>query len=181
MTLKKNLPLTAHQLKKMMPYARLTKIELFLEPLNLAMEKYQINTPLRIAAFLAQITHESGSLNYVKELASGRAYEWRRDLGNTVSGDGPRFKGRGLIQITGRSNYKACGEALGLDLLTWPERLEEPLAACLSAAWFWHSHGLNELADVEEFDAITKRINGGYRGKIERDTFYEANKKFLGV
>ena len=96
----------------------------FCEPLNNAMEKYSINTLLREAAFLAQVGHESGRLFYVKEIASGKAYEGRKDLGNTKVGDGVKFKGRGLIQITGRTNYKQCGTDLKLDLLTHPELLE---------------------------------------------------------
>src|SRR5258707_58804 len=116
----------------------------FLTPLRDAMREFSIDaSPEREAAFLAQIAHESGELRYVHEIASGEAYEGRHDLGNTEAGDGVRFKGRGLIQVTGRANYAACGLALDLPLLFHPELLESPDNACRSAAWFWDKHGLN--------------------------------------
>lgn len=163
--------MTKSELLAIMPYAK-ARAETFLEPLNMAMDEFSINTPARQAAFLAQIGHESGQLRYVKELASGSAYEGRKDLGNTQQGDGVRFKGRGLIQITGRANYLKCGEALGLDLLEKPELLEQPINACRSAGWFWKSRGLNELADSREFLRITKRINGGTNGLEDRQALY---------
>ena len=170
--------MTLDELKVIMPFVGKRGI-IFLEPLNSTMAAYNIGTPLRQAAFLAQLAHESGSLRYVKELASGEAYEGRLDLGNTEEGDGVKYKGRGLIQITGRSNYQACGSALGLDLLNHPELLEQPLQACLSAGWFWQSHGLNELADNKEFKKITKRINGGYNGYEDRLKYYNIALKVL--
>lgn len=151
----------------------------FLEPLNDAMQEFCINSPIRQAAFLAQIAHESGSLRYVKELATGSAYENRADLGNVKAGDGPRYKGRGLIQITGRRNYRAAGAALDLDCEINPHLLEQHRNACRSAAWFWQSHGLNELADAEKFESITSRINGGLNGLADRLAFYAAAKKVL--
>lgn len=149
-------------LKKAIPAATWANIDKFLSPLNQAMEDHNINTPMRIAHFLAQIAWESGSLKYVEEIASGAAYEGRKDLGNTEPGDGVRFKGRGLIQITGRANYKKYGDSLGLDFThDWKWRLmAEPFYAADSAAWFWETHGLNELADKDEFTKITKIING---------------------
>lgn len=149
-------------LKKAIPAATWANIDKFLSPLNQAMEDHNINTPMRIAHFLAQIAWESGSLKYVEEIASGSAYEGRKDLGNTEPGDGVRFKGRGLIQITGRANYKKYGDSLGLDFThDWKWRLvAEPFYAADSAAWFWETHGLNELADKDEFTKITKIING---------------------
>lgn len=149
-------------LKKAIPAATWANIDKFLSPLNQAMEDHNINTPMRIAHFLAQIAWESGSLKYVEEIASGSAYEGRKDLGNTEPGDGVRFKGRGLIQITGRANYKKYGDSLRLDFThDWKWRLvAEPFYAADSAAWFWETHGLNELADKDEFTKITKIING---------------------
>lgn len=149
-------------LKKAIPAATWANIDKFLSPLNQAMEDHNINTPMRIAHFLAQIAWESGSLKYVEEIASGAAYEGRKDLGNTEPGDGVRFKGRGLIQITGRANYKKYGDSLGLDFThDWKWRLvAEPFYAADSAAWFWETHELNELADKDEFTKITKIING---------------------
>lgn len=150
-----------------MPYAG-NRAELYLEHLNSAINEFEIDTPQRQAAFLAQIAHESGSLRYVKEIASGDAYEGRKDLGNVFPGDGVRFKGRGLIQITGRANYEAVTQALGADVLSNPELLETPELACRSAAWFWKTNGLNEVADTEnsdgvfdEFDRISDLINRG--------------------
>ena len=151
--------------------------------LNTAMVRYQIVGPKRIAAFIAQIGHESGQLRYVKEIwgptkAQAR-YEGRSDLGNNQPGDGSRFRGRGLIQITGRDNYMACGGGLGLDLIKQPELLEKPHHACMSAAWFWASRGLNTMADAGQFDKITQRINGGQNGAADRQALYARALKVL--
>ena len=107
---------TLAQLLTILPNAR-PRAAAFLAPLNAAMVEFGITTLARQASFLAQVGHESGSLVYVRELASGKAYEGRAELGNTQAGDGVRFKGRGLLQVTGRANYAACGKTLGLDLL----------------------------------------------------------------
>jgi len=173
--------MTEQQLRECMPFASDTNIKKFLSPLNLAMEKYEINTPKRQAAFLAQLAHESGSLKYVREIASGEAYEGRKDLGNTELGDGVRFKGRGLIQITGRSNYEYVGAALNFDFVSEPEKLELPGAAALSAGWFWFMKGLNEYADVDDFKKITKRINGGYNGLADRVKHWGRCQRALGI
>lgn len=166
------------QLLKIMPFAR-RRVDLFLNPLNDAMQEFEIDTPARQASFLAQIAHESGQLQYVRELASGEAYEGRRDLGNTWPGDGRRYRGRGLIQITGRANYAACGTALGLSLLDQPELLEEPVNACRSAAWFWKTYGLNELADLGDQVRVTKRINGGTNGLADRLALFEVAQQVI--
>lgn len=171
--------ITLDELKQIMPYAG-SRAETFLDPLNQAMQEFDITGPARQAAFLAQIAHESGSLKYVKELASGEAYEGRADLGNTEQGDGVRFRGRGLIQVTGRANYRDCGAALSLDTLADPELLEIPANAARSAGWFWRSRGLNELADKGDFKLITKRINGGYNGYQDRLSYYERAQRVLG-
>lgn len=151
--------ITALQLADIMQCS-LERAQTFIEPLQYAMDEFEINTPKRVAAFLAQVGHESGRLQFVRELASGSAYEGRVDLGNTEPGDGQYFRGRGLIQVTGRTNYSKCGEALDLDLLDHPELLEAPENAARSAAWFWSAHHLNELADEGDFLLISKRING---------------------
>lgn len=148
------------QLKKIIPYAG-PKAGFFLPPLNAAMDEFGINTPLRVSAFLAQIAVESGSFRYVREIADGKAYEGRIGLGNTQPGDGPRFKGRGLIQITGRANYQACGQALGLDLIASPELLELPEHAARSAGWFWSVNGLNKWADAGDIDGVSDMVNRG--------------------
>jgi len=168
--------ITQDQLRIIMPNAG-RRIMLFLDPLNAAMEEYEINTSLRAQAFLAQIGHESGQLRFVREIwgptpAQSR-YEFRADLGNAKPGDGFRYCGRGLIQITGRANYKACSLALydnDSTLIQEPELLEQPLPASRSAGWFWKSHGCNELADGGEssFERLTRRINGGVNGLEDR-------------
>mgnify|MGYP003604668481 FL=1 len=139
--------------------------------------------PKRVAAFIAQIGHESGQLKYVKEIwgptAAQARYEGRKDLGNTVAGDGSKYRGRGLIQITGRANYMACGEGLGLDLIKQPELLEKPQHSCMSAAWFWATKGLSTLADAGQFDKITQRINGGQNGAADRQALYARGLKVL--
>lgn len=144
----------------------------FNAPINLALSRFEIDTPDRVAAFLAQIGHESGSLRYVREIwgptRAQLGYERRADLGNTEPGDGYRYLGRGLIQITGRANYASCGQALGLDLVAHPEILEEPLYASMSAGWYWASRGLNRFADLGDHRQITRRINGGYNGWDDR-------------
>lgn len=167
------------QLRLIMPYAR-KKIPIFLPLINDCFAEFDIFTPLRQAAFLAQIAHESGQLTYLEELASGAAYEGRKDLGNVHPGDGIRFKGRGLIQVTGRANYTACSKALGEDFLDDPELLALPVNATRSAGWFWKSHGLNELADIPDFLKITKRVNGGDTGYPQRLSYYVIAKQILG-
>ncbi len=166
------------QLLLIMPGAR-RRAATFLEALNSTMAEFDITTPARQASFLAQVGHESGQLLYVQELASGGAYEARADLGNTKPGDGVRFKGRGLIQITGRANYAACGAALGLDLVGTPALLEQPANACRSAGWFWRAHGLNELADTGDQVRVTRRVNGGVNGLAERLALFAVAQRVL--
>ena len=170
--------LTLQQLITIMPNAR-AKAGIFLPALNAAMLEFGITTPARQASFLAQLAHESGQLLYVRELASGAAYEGRKDLGNVQPGDGVRFRGRGLIQVTGRTNYAACGKALGLDLLAQPALLEQTVNACRSAGWFWQSRGLNALADAGDQVAVTRRINGGTNGLAERLAYFKTAQRVL--
>jgi putative chitinase len=168
-------------LRFIMPLAA-SRVDKYVEALGDCMLIYDITTPPRMAAFLAQLAHESGELRYVEELATGEAYEGRQDLGNTEDGDGVRFKGRGLIQVTGRSNYQNCSLALFDDfrLLDQPELLEEPYWAVMSAGWFWHRNNLNVLADRGDFKAITKKINGGYNGLHERERYYKRALEAFG-
>lgn len=173
--------ITLDQLRAIIPAAG-SRAEVFLDPINRAMDEFGIDTPARQAAFLAQLAHESGSLRYVRELASGAAYEGRADLGNTEPGDGQRYRGRGLIQITGRANMAKCSAALygaTQHLLDHPELLEMPDAACRSAGWFWLAHHLNDPADRREFERITRIINGGTNGLADRLAFYERAQKVL--
>jgi putative chitinase len=160
------------------------RIPAFLSPLNDAMFEFGITSGVRMAAFLAQIAHESGELKYVREIASGEAYEGRADLGNTEPGDGVRFRGRGLIQCTGRSVYQAVSDFFGIDFVSDPVVLESPEWACRSAGWFWASRKLNVLADhndEENFKLITKRINGGLTHYAERKKYWDRAKHTLGV
>ena len=174
--------ITLSQLSKIARTASEARLSCFLQPLNDAMAEFSIDNPLRSAAFLAQVCHESGGFYYVRELASGKAYEGRADLGNTWPGDGPRYKGRGLLQITGRENYELCGEGLDLDLINNPDLLEDHPYSSRSAAWFWSEFkNLNPLADQGDFNRITKRINGGYNGLTERVMYYDRAKHVLGL
>jgi len=166
-------------------------------------EKYSINTPVRQLCFLAQVGHESGGLYYTEEIATGAAYEGRADLGNTVRGDGKRFKGRGLIQITGRANYTKLKEAFGVDFVNTPNLLgglnvkkctaAQLRNAALSAGWFWDSKKLNALADQidinkklsagsanrNNFIKITKMINGGENGLEDRLSRYVQGRPYF--
>jgi putative chitinase len=167
------------------------------EPLQVAFNKYDIFNPKRQAAFLGQCAHESGNFKTLEEnlhysasalmrvwpsrfpdidtankfannpeKIANKVYAGR--MGNTEDGEGWKYHGRGLIQLTGKDNYKNCGNSLGFDLLGSPEKLLEPQYAALSAGWFWSKHGLNELADAQEHGMITKRINGGTLGLDDR-------------
>ncbi|KTC60012.1 lysozyme [Pseudomonas fluorescens ABAC62] len=182
--------ITLPQLLDVMPDARL-RAGVFLAPLNAAFVRFEIDQARRIAAFLAQIGHESGQLRYVREMGSDQ-YLSRYDTGSLASrlgnspeadGDGQLYRGRGLIQITGRRNYLACSQALFGDdrLLREPMLLEQPQWAVESAAWFWQSNGLNELADKDQFSAITRRINGGLNGLEDRLRLWTRAKAVLCV
>lgn len=159
--------------------------------LGQAMAIFAIDSPARQAAFLAQIAHESGRLAYVEELwgptPAQLRYEGRKDLGNVQKGDGYRYRGRGLIQITGRANYRECADRLAEyvtgcpDFEAEPELLRAPRWAALSAAWFWHSRNLNVLADVGDFMRVTRRINGGTNGLADRMALWDGAKDVLGV
>lgn len=173
--------ITKEQLKAMMPYATTVNIDKYLNGINQTVVKYDISTSRRIAAFLAQLAHESGSLKYGVEIASGEAYEGRKDLGNTELGDGKRFKGRGLIQLTGRANYTAISKALGVDFVSTPSLLEKPEYSTLAAGWFWDRAKLNVLADKDDFKGITKKINGGLNGIDDRMKHWDRIKSVLNV
>ena len=170
----------------------------WLQPLNDTFAKYGIDTPKRQAAFIGQCGHESNSFKVLEEnlhysaqalmrvwpsrfdvataekyannpeMIANKVYGGRADLGNTQDGDGWLFHGRGVIQLTGRSNYQVCGDALGQPFTTQPELLLEPEWACMSAGWFWNKKGLNALAESEDWTTMTKRINGGTLGLDDR-------------
>ncbi|MBK7992882.1 MAG: LysM peptidoglycan-binding domain-containing protein [Blastocatellia bacterium] len=173
--------LTVQQLRAIVPNLPLAKAQEYLPHLNAALAEFKINTPARQAAFVAQLAHESVGLTAFEEFASGRAYEGRPDLGNTQPGDGVRFKGRGPIQLTGRANYREVGKALGIDLENNPKLASTPEVGFRVAGQFWERNGLNELADAQKFDSITKRVNGGFNGKADRDRYYARAKDVLDV
>jgi len=194
------------------------------EPLTLAAARFQINTPKRLAAWVAQLGHESASLSRLEEglnySAVGLSKTWpnrfaQRDAagkpqpglpnelalaiernpqaianetyanrmgnGSPDTGEGWLYRGRGPIQITGKDNYRAFGEAVGIDVLDAPDALLEPAGGALSAAWFWGSRGLNELADAHRFDTITARINGGQHGRDDRVARWGRARVAFGV
>lgn len=182
--------ITRDQLALMIPYASKEHIDLYYPHIISAMKEFQINTLDRICAFIAQITHESGSLRYSEEIADGKAYEYRKDLGNlepealeiahaNYSTTGPFYKGRGLIQLTGFYNYRMYGKILNIDLIHNPELAASPEYSSKIAAAYWKRHGCNELADVGAFGKITYTINGGYNGAKERLANFANNKKVL--
>lgn len=163
--------ITQHLLEVLMPLARPEHAARYFQPLQGCMANNQINTPLRQAHFLAQLGHESGSFRFPEEIADGSRYEGRVDLGNTQPGDGKRFKGRGLIQITGRVNYTAYGKARNRDFVTGnnPSLLAtDPMLAADCSGWYWTSRGLNTLADKDDVRQITLKINGGFNGLDDR-------------
>lgn len=145
--------------------------------------KYEITTSKRIAAFIAQCAHESNQFTATREYASGSAYEGRKDLGNIYKGDGKKFKGRGYIQLTGRTNYNAMSNELFGDnrLVLNPELLDTPEYAMESAMVYWKWRNLNKYADIQYFETITKRINGGLNGFSERVLFYNGFCKLWGL
>ncbi len=160
--------MTPDLLAKVMPFCGVSAARTFAGPLTVAMEQWSINTPVRQAAFLANVAAETASLSLLKEVGTGAGYVGI--LGNRTLAEAELYVGRGCLQITGRDNYAACGQALNLPLLTNPDRLLDPEYAAQSAGWFWQSHGLNALADQDpnKFITICTRINGGYNGADER-------------
>lgn len=204
--------MTIGNLKLCLPNASDRDVVKYAGPLTATMEIYEINTPKRIAAFLAQLAHESCNLSRVREnlnysavglmktfpryfpsLTLAREYAHKPErIANRVyanrygnrgesSGDGWRYSGRGLTQITFYDNYKAVGKALMYDFITNPQALEKPGAATMSAGWFWKEKGLNEIADIDDFEKITKRINGGLNGFPDRLDHWERIKQTLIV
>lgn len=181
----------------------LARAQLWLDPLNTALERFQINTPERVAHFLAQIGHESAGLSHIAEnlnysaagllatfpghftqaeaeeyqhqimAIANRVYANRYGNGDEASGDGWLYRGRGLIQLTFKDNYRAAGPALAVDLIHNPDILLNPEYAAMAAGWFWQAHGCNAMADAGEIRGITKAVNGGYNGLPERMALLE--------
>jgi len=164
------------------------RIATYLAPLNAACVEFDINTPARAAQFLAQVTWESEEFKYTREIwgptAAQQSYDGRRDLGNYQRGDGFKFRGAGLIELTGRGNFSECSAALFGNpsvLVNNPDKLAEPATSCRAAAWFWHSRGCNELADAGNFTGITRKINGGLNGLQNRLDIYEQIAREMGL
>ncbi|MFW4994584.1 glycoside hydrolase family 19 protein [Pseudomonas aeruginosa] len=206
--------ITEQQLLQIFPKAG-HRAGFFVPALNVAMKRFGITSPVRVAAFLAQVGHESSQLNRLVEnlnysdqglaatwpsryrgadgqpnalaqrlarnprAIANNAYASRNGNGDEASGDGWRFRGRGLLQITGRANYRAAGAGLGQPLEAEPELLEQPEHAARSSAWWWAAHGLNGLADSGRFALITRTINGGMNGQVERLELWERAKAVL--
>lgn len=165
-----------------LPLAANSRLDLYFEPLKTGMTKYGITTALQAAHFLAQLGHESMSFLYTEEIASGSAYEGRSDLGNTQSGDGRRFKGRGLIQLTGRANYAAYSKFTGIDYVAQPELLStDAVVAVDVSCWFWKDRGVDRLAEQDDVKAVTRRINGGFNGLDDRMQNLRRAKSVLGL
>jgi putative chitinase len=160
-----------------------TRIRSLTPGVNATFAKFNINTKLRMAHFLAQVMHESGGFRWLRELwgptDAQLGYEGREDLGNERSGDGKRFMGRGLIQLTGRANYQAFSDALNVDFVAEPELIETSPYAVLAAGWFWDTRNLNVLADEDGIRRITRRINGGLNGLEERVRYLDRAKLVL--
>jgi putative chitinase len=202
--------LTFEILSTCIPEASSDNVSHFVDPLNNACSEFDISTAQRIAAFVAQCAHESGNLKFVKEnlnysaqglckifgkyftpdtaqgynrnpeAIANRVYANRMGNGPKESGDGWRYRGRGLIQLTGHDNYVKCGQGLGVDLNENPEYLETPEGAARSAGWFWNSRNLNQLADIGDMKTMTKKINGGFIGLEDRIKHYEHALQALG-
>ncbi len=200
--------LTAGALKIIMPKSSDDNITKFLDPLNNQMPRFEINTSLRKAHFIAQLAHESGNFKFLKEnlnysrkalrgvfgkyfpddaLAeqyarqpekiANRVYADRMGNGSEESGDGWKYRGRGLIQLTGRDNYRKCGQELDLPIEESPNLLaDEPEYAVAAAGWYWMSRNLNKYADADDVKKVTYRINGGYHGLEDRTSFLERAK-----
>jgi putative chitinase len=147
--------------------------------LNDVLNHYQINTRLRICHFIAQVAHESDCFNAMEEYASGEDYEGRDDLGNTQPGDGIRFKGRGLMQLTGRANYAEFSKAVNQDFIAQPQLVAQIPWAIWVAGWYWDTRHLNEYADRDDLEGVTVRVNGGYNGLEDRRDYLQKAKSVL--
>ncbi|WP_138469026.1 peptidoglycan-binding protein [Poseidonocella sp. HB161398] len=143
------------------------------------LRRYEIDSALRIAHFMGQVTHECAGFRTTEEFASGAAYEGRADLGNTEKGDGRRYKGRGLIQLTGRANYRQMGERLDLPLEETPHVAAQPLASLRIACEYWESRGINAICDRDDLIGVTKLVNGGTRGLQDRAGYLRKAKTAL--
>ncbi|MEM7526782.1 MAG: peptidoglycan-binding protein [Pseudomonadota bacterium] len=146
-----------------------------------ALARHDIQDRLEIAHLIAQCAHESDGFTTTVEYASGRAYEGRLDLGNTEPGDGPRFRGRGLIQLTGRANYRRFGSLAGINLEAEPEHAADPAVSVILACLYWRDRSIGALARRDDLRGVTRRINGGLNGLADRRRYLQKAKMALGL
>jgi len=161
------------------------RARLWHQPMRDALTRFGITDPLEVAHLLAQVMHETAGLRHLVEVwgptPAQERYEGRQDLGNVERGDGYRYRGRGLIQLTGRANYRAAGAALGLPLEALPDRAADPDVAALIAAWYWHRRGIGEAARRDDLEAVTRLVNGGLNGLDHRRRWLARAKAALGI
>jgi putative chitinase len=185
--------MTVETLLAVMPSLTKERAGVYVRDCAAACAEFDVSArPARVAAFLAQVAHESAELRHWRELwgptPHQRAYEppsaKARELGNDAPGDGYRYRGRGPIQLTGRANYRLSGAVLGLDLEAQPDLVASSSVGFRVAALFWASHGLNNYADQETreaFRVITRRINGGLLGLEQRERYHDSARRALGL
>lgn len=176
--------MTPGQFARIFPKLALHVQDRYWRAITLAMAEFEVTTLVRQAAFIAQVGHETGGLKWMQEIGGPKyfaKYDGRVDLGNTQPGDGARYHGRGLIQLTGRANYREFGQALGLPLEDDPDQAAEVEVGARIACRFWKTRGCNELADHGRFEQITRKINGGLRGLDDRMLRWKDALETLGV
>lgn len=173
--------ITLDMLLRVCPKGKASLMNGFVSCLNEEGPRYGLTDPLDIQHFIAQCAHESDGFQTFEEYASGKAYEGRKDLGNTHKGDGVKFKGRGAIQLTGRANYTAFAAAAGVDYITHPEWVAGPINGARAALWYWKKNGLSALAEKDDLMAVTKKVNGGTNGLENRKLYLERAKKYIVI
>lgn len=162
--------------------AKADRAKLLGEAANIHFRTFGIlDHPLALAHFMGQAIHETGSFTYLEEIASGKAYEGRKDLGNTVPGYGVRYKGRGIFQLTGYSNYVLYSKKLGIDFVKYPAKAAEADISLLIACNYWNDRKIGALALKDDYRGVTKKINGGYNHYDERVIATNKVKKMLGL
>jgi putative chitinase len=171
--------ITKDMLKKLAPTAKDEIISHLAQHLDVQLAAYDIGSYLRVCHFLAQAAHESAGFRTLEEFASGAAYEGRKDLGNNRPGDGKRYKGRGIFQLTGRANYRVMGSKLGVDLEGKPELASDPMISIKTACEYWNSRKLSIYADLDDVRTVTRLINGGYNGFDDRKLYLQRVKTII--
>jgi putative chitinase len=171
--------ITRDMLKRIAPNSKEEIIAPLVQFLNQHMPRYEVNNYLRVCHFLSQAAHESASFRTLEEYASGAAYEGRRDLGNTQRGDGVRYKGRGIFQLTGRANYRTIGAKIGKDLENNPTLAATHEVSVLTALEYWNSRNLSRWADADNVERITRLINGGLNGFDDRKKYLARCKQII--